>query len=36
MTDFLAELDAELVERIDTPNEALHVDLVLVERDQGA
>src|SRR5664279_1306262 len=30
----LAELDAPLVERVDVPDDALHEDAVLVERDQ--
>src|SRR5690606_22113551 len=36
LRELLAELDAPLVERIDAPDRALHVDLVLVEGDQRA
>ena len=34
--DPLAELNAELVEGVDAPQQALHEHLVLIERDQGA
>ena len=32
---FLAKLDAPLVERVDVPDDPLHEDLVLVERDEA-
>ena len=34
--EFLAELNAPLIERIDVPKDALHVYLVLVKRNQLA
>jgi len=36
MADFFAQLDAELIEGVDAPDEALRVDLVFVKRDQRA
>ena len=34
--ELLAELHAPLIERVHVPDHALHVDLVLVERDELA
>src|SRR5690606_8158765 len=36
LAQILAELDAPLIERVDTPDHALHEHLVLVESDQRA
>ncbi len=34
--ELLAELDAELIEAVDVPDDSLYEDLVLIERDQSA
>lgn len=35
LSEYLSELDTHLVERVDTPDDTLGEDLVLVERNEG-